>query len=51
MTASRKKKRPYAPPSVVSSEAFERLALGCNGTADTARQKTRGVRCSTQGAS
>lgn len=24
-------KRPYTPPSFKSSEAFERLALGCNG--------------------
>lgn len=51
MTASRKKKRPYAPPSVVSSEAFERLALGCNGTADTGRAKSRVTGCTTQGAS
>lgn len=24
-------RRPYAPPRISTSEAFERLALGCNG--------------------
>lgn len=28
-----KQKRPYQPPRIVDSSAFERLALACNGTA------------------
>lgn len=49
--ATTKPKRPYTRPRIVCSEAFERLALGCNGSVGAGRSKVRGQPCSTQGAS
>ncbi len=35
LEASRPGKLPYVAPALVSSDAFERMALGCNGAGPT----------------
>lgn len=45
---------PYSPPRISSSQAFERLALGCNGTQDELGDlfpKPGFTSCTTTGAS
>ena len=44
------KKRPYMPPRIETSEPFERLALGCNGTSG-GRKKFPPASCTTSAAS
>ena len=45
-----KKKRRYQPPAILSSDAFERLALSCSGTQQGLR-KPGNFTCTTHGAS
>ncbi len=53
MPQQQKKKSPYKPPAIVSSETYERLALGCNGTQGgrTPQPKNGAASCTTLGAS